>query len=323
MNKPKRTRLIRAVKADHAAYLNQLAESVHEQALGSRFRNLARKLQDLLRKTEGSANSLKGIPTLARLLFGMEEDIQRLRLPRFSFIREKEAVNRFIISVLDGQRASKYDGECVSYGEALLNCYLDLFITLTVPKTPLEIGAKPGFLLNPATGSILEIDILLEDFRLGFEFQGEHHYTDAKVQTKDVFKLKEFERQKRILIPVNIAQLQGDILQALIVNSIKDHLGLHDLLVSKDVGKLKAGSASYKQLRQFSKATQRIFLARKLFQQSLGWLDGEAKGYVTNMSTRNPVSSTSPAPRQKTPAGDLNVDYIYRNLKYVSKARRQ
>ena len=185
-----------------------------------------------------------------------------------------------------------------------------------------EITAMPGYLLNPATGSLLQIDVLLEDFRLGFEFQGEHHYTEAKVRTKDAFKLKEFEKQKRILIPVNISQLQGETLQGLIVNSIKDHLGLHNLLVSKDAEQLKAGSASDAQLHQFSKATQRIFLARKLFARSLAWLDGEARVYVSSMSARNPISSTTPAPRQKTPAGDLDVEYIYRNLKYVSKARR-
>jgi len=323
MNKPSRTRLIGAIKADHANYLSGLAGLAQEQTLKPRFRNLERKLLDLLRRTEGSANSLKGIPTLSRLIFGIQEDIQRLGLPVFSFTREKEAVNRFIISALDGRRTSQYDGECRSYGEALLNCYLDLFITLTVSKTPREIGAKPGFLVNPATGAVLEIDVLLEDFRLGFEFQGEHHYTDPKVQMKDIFKRVEFERQKRILIPVNIVQLQGDILQVLIVNSIKDHLGLHDLLVSGDLGKLNAGSATSRQLLSFSKATQRIYLARRLFQQSQVWLDGVAKAYVARMGQRNPVSSTNPAPRHRAPAGDLEVDYIYRNLKHVTKARRQ
>ena len=136
MDKPERTRLISPIKAGQAAYMRLLAGSAHEEMMGFRFRKLTRKLQDLLRKAESSANSLKVIPTIARLLFGLQEDIQRLRLPQFSFVRETEVLNRFIIAALNGRRASKYAGACDSYGEALLNCYLDLFITLTVWKTP-------------------------------------------------------------------------------------------------------------------------------------------------------------------------------------------
>ena len=323
MEKPERTRTIRAVKAEHASYLIRIAESEHELALRSRFRNVQRKLQNLLRKTEGSINSLKGVPKLARLLFGLHEDLPRLRLPTLSFDGETEAVNRLIIAALKKRLASNYSGECGSHGEALLNCFLDLFITLTVPETPREFEAKPGFLVNPVTGSLLEIDVLLEEFRLGFEFQGEHHYTDSKVQAKDAFKLKAFAKHARILIPVNIVQLQGDELQTLIVNSIKDHLGLHDLLVAKDPRKLKPGFSSYKHLLSFNKATQRIYLSKVLFARSLAWLDCEAKQYIAIMHHRNPISSSRPAPRQTSPAGDLAVTYSYRNLKHVSKAVRQ
>jgi hypothetical protein len=323
MQKPERAKTIRAIKARHVAYLATIAGSKHEQAVRSRFRLLARRLQDLLRKNEGSANSLKGIPSPATLLFGLEEDLPRLRLPAFSFDQEKAALNRYVISALDQRRVSKYSDECGSYGEALLNCYLDLFITLTVPKTPRKIEAKPSFLVNPVTGSGLEIDVLLEDFRLAFEFQGEHHYVDPKVMAKDAFKLNALAGHKRILIPVNIVQLHGETLQTLIVNSIKDHLDLHRLLVSRDPSKLQPASASPTQLIQFSKAVQRIYLSKILFGPSFAWLDNEAKQYISQQSRRNPVSSTTPAPRHVPPAGDLDVTYIYRALKYVTKARRK
>jgi hypothetical protein len=266
---------------------------------------------------------LKAIPNLSRILFGIHEDLRRLRLPPLSIETEKSAINHFIISALDARRNTKYFGQCGSYGEALLNCYLDLFITLTVLKTPREFEVKPGFLVYPVTGSVLEIDVMLEDFRLGFEFQGEHHYTEPKVQAKDAFKLTTFGNHRRILIPVNLVQLQTDELQSLILNSIKDFLGLHELLATKNPAKIARGSASQEQLSQFSKATQRIYLSRLLFDQSLSWLDIQAMGYISNMSHRSPISSSSPAPRQAQPAGDLNVDYIYHNLKYVKRARQQ
>jgi hypothetical protein len=257
------------------------------------------------------------------LLFGLEEDLPRLGLPAFSLDREKAVLNRVIISALDRRRASNYSGECGSYGETLLNCYLDLFITLTVLNTPREIEAKPSFLVNPATGAVLEIDVLLEDFRLGFEFQGEHHYTDPKVVAKDAFKLRALAKHQRILVPVNISQLHGETLQNLIVNSIKDDLGLQQLLTSRNPSALPRGRASQKQLLQFSKAVQRIYLSRILFAASFAWLDNEATRYVAQMNRRNPISSTTPAPRHISPAGDLDVTRIYRALEYVTQARRR
>lgn len=323
MDKPERSRIANAVKSNHRAYLARIAGSKHAPIVTEKLSNLRRKLQAQLRKIEGSTNSLEGIPNLARLVFGLHEDLRRLRLPPLSFEREISEINRFIISALELRMASNYADRCGSYGEVLLNCYLDIFVTLTVLKTPREFEAKPGFLVYPVSGSVLEIDIMLEDFRLGFEFQGEHHYTDSRVQAKDSFKLAAFATHERVLIPVNIAQLNGRVLQTLIVNSIKDHLRLHELLVTKDPTRFLSWYASGRQLLQFSKATQRIYLSRVLFGEALTWLDSKANEYIAVQGHRSPISSNSDAPRQSLQSGDLEVDYIYHNLKYVTKARRQ
>ena len=319
MEKSSRTKIIRAIQENQNKYIDSLAESPHKLMISNRCSNIKRKLKAILRKTEGSANSLKTIPNIARLLFGVEEDIQRLGLPKFDLYREKAVINKVIIAALHARINSKYDGTCRSYGEVLLNCYLDLFVTLTVLKLQKEIGAKPAFLVNPVTGSILEIDILFQDFHLGFEFQGDHHYRDTRVQAKDNFKLAEFDRRRRILIPVNISQLESKELQSLIINSIKDHLGIQDLLTNRDLS-FKAGeSISSKEMRNFCKVTQRIYLARTLFQESIDWLNQISLTYTTNAVNHSPISSSSEAPRQNTVSSDLDVEYIYQNLRFVRK----
>ncbi|PZU99461.1 MAG: hypothetical protein DCF32_18670 [Leptolyngbya sp.] len=162
------------VKSNQKAYLAALTEQQKVTAnLESRFKNLRNKFSAQLRKESGSANSVKLIPTISRILFGLQEDFTRLSLPRYEFQTETEIINEYLISFLERQRITQYMGECQYYGETLLNIYLDLFITLTCLKTPRNIEHKPGFLVNPKTGNILELDVLLEEFLLAFEFQGE------------------------------------------------------------------------------------------------------------------------------------------------------
>ena len=310
------------MKSNHRTYLNEISEMEYAPDITARLDKLRRLFRKQLRTAEGNAKSFILISSLAQLIFGLDEDLKRPGLPLLSFDKEISAINRFIISALDVRKTSKYGGKC-NYGETLLNCYLDIFITLTVLKTPRKFEAKPSFLVNPATGSILEIDIMLEDFRLGFELQGDHHYQDHKVRAKDVFKISAFASSNRILIPVNIAQLQGNVLQSLIVNSMKDYLQLHELLDMKDATRFKPGSASPSQLLKFSKAVQRIYLARVIFGPALNWLDNEANIYISSQSRSSPISSHSNAPRQSLPAGDLDIDYVYQNLKYVTQARKK
>lgn len=189
MDKINRQNLVNSIKERQELYLEKLINLEYHSDFTNRFKNLTKKIQKLLRKDYASENSMKSIPTISRLLFGLIEDIKRKRALSYGFDDEVKIVNEHLIKYLKNKISSRYDGKCPSHGEALLNAYLDLFITATVFKTGKEIPAYPSFLMNPKTGSILEIDILFEDFHIAFEFQGEHHYTNTKTKEKDQFKL--------------------------------------------------------------------------------------------------------------------------------------
>jgi hypothetical protein len=182
---------------------------------------------------------------------------------------------------------------------------------------------KPGFLVNPATGALLELDVLFEDFRLAFEFQGEHHYTNPKDQRKDQIKLATCAAHRRILVPVNISQLNGPHLALLIGNSMKDQLGLHDVLTLRNPSVFAQGGVSPQQLLQFSKAIQRIYLATTIFDESLTWIDGKAQDYVAKQLASSPISATTAAPRQIAAVGDLDVATIYRGIRHITAIRKQ
>lgn len=222
------------IKANQKAYIATLPEAQRESAnFESRLNNLRNKLTHQLRKADGSSNSVKLMPTISRILFGLQEDMVRLSMPTYDFQTEKEVLNKFIISFLSHRRVTQYDGECEFYGETLLNLYLDIFVTLTCAKTPRRIEHKPGFLVNPKTGQLLELDIALEEFLLAFEFQGESHYREPKEIEKDKIKLEKCASNKFILVPVNIYQLESKRLMQLVLNSMKDSLGINPTLTVK------------------------------------------------------------------------------------------
>ncbi len=327
MNRAEREQILCPVKAQHAAYLASIASSPHAQSLHQRFTIFARKLRGFTRKELGSLNALKATPNLARLLFGLREDLQRFGLPRYYFDLEREIINRSIIAALDTRLTRKYDGYGaprgpVSRGEALLNCYLDVFITFTVLRTPKEIGAKPSYLVNPRTGNSgeLELDVEFEGFRLAFEFQGHpSHYADPNTRVKDAFKLAELPVHSRILIPVNVSQLNSGALQSIIANSMKDHVGVHDVLVTGDPLSFAPGTASPQQLLRFSKAVQRLYLAKSTFRDALDWIDAKARAYLAEPMHIGTVSATTPAPRHAHSSHDLDLSSIYANLRCLAK----
>jgi hypothetical protein len=330
MNRAERNKIVRPVKAQHAAYLASIASSPHAQGLHRRFTNFARKFQAFSRKDQGSLNALNTIPNLARLLFGLREDLQQFGLPKYSFDLERETINRSIIAALDARLTQKYDGYGaprgpVSRGEALLNCYLDVFITFTVLRAPKEIGAKPTYLVNPRTGNSgeLELDVEFEGFRLAFEFQGHPtHYTDRNTRAKDAFKLAELPTHSRVLIPVNVSQLHSRALQSLIANSMKDHVGVHEVLATSDPSRFAPGAASPQQLLRFSKAVQRLYLAESIFRIALDWIDANARAYLAQPMHIGSVSATTPAPRHGPSNPDFDLPTIYANLRYITEIRK-
>lgn len=318
-----------AIKERQELYLEKIVNHEYHSDFTNRFKNLTKKIQKLLRKDYASENSMKSIPTISRLLFGFIEDIKRKHASSYGFDNEVKIVNEYLINYFNNKMSTQYDGKCPSYGEALLNIYLDLFITATVFKTDKDITSYPSFLINPKTGSNLEIDILFEDFRIAFEFQGEHHYTNNRTKEKDDFKLTACPESGILLIPINPFQLNSDILQKLIVNSIKDFLCLNDLFKDKRTEYwaeyLAQVGISNKQLLRFSKVAQRLYLSKIIFSESLRWLDTKSNEYLNDYKRKYPNarSAKEPASRYIFTNNDLSIEDIYKNLKYVTLVRKR
>lgn len=286
----------------------------------SKAKAIRTSIVSLLRKQPGSANAAREVPRISKLIFGILEDAKRLNIHNVEFSAEIEILNRVLISVLNDRISSKYNGQC-RYGEALLNGYIDIFITATLPKMHREFENKPSFLINPATGCILELDVMLEDFRLAFEFQGEHHYVEPKVQAKDAFKLLQCAAFDRVLVPVNISQLSGEKFASLTVNSMIAHCGTYGMLTSRNPKPPLDAVIKDKALFAFCKATQRVFLAQSLYGNALAWLDAKCASYIAAMYARNPISSTTPAPRLNVAGPDIAVYDVYSALPTINRYR--
>jgi hypothetical protein len=322
MDKTQRSKIRTVIKSDQEKYLDQLKALDCFDSFNRRFKTLAKAVRDLLRKTPGSANSLQQISRLGKIAFGLQEDIKRLNLPNYSFNKELNIANKFVVDYLVPLWANKYDGKCARYGETGLALYIDVFIALTVSDADLLFQSKPSFLMNPKTGALMEIDVRLEKYRLAFEFQGEHHYTVNKKMQKDRDKLQLTRLHNHVLVPVNISQLNSLILQNLIANSMKDYLGIHNLLISSGTLFDPSKSSNPRPYLQFSKIIQRLYLAKTIFSDSLKWLDAQTAIYIANNMRGSPISSSSPAPRQIIPIGDMDIGDIYRRLRYVKKANK-
>ena len=151
------------IKQAHDDYLLKISNEVaHFENFKKRLSRVKKNIDKLLRKQKGSENSLKDIHSISNYLFGLVEDIKRLKFPENDFEVEIKIINEYIIGVLDVHLKSKHN-QCATYGETILACYLDLFITFTTRKTPKKINVKPQFLVNPSTNSRLELDIMLDE----------------------------------------------------------------------------------------------------------------------------------------------------------------
>ncbi|WP_068814928.1 hypothetical protein [Phormidesmis priestleyi] len=322
MDKPQRNRITAIIKNRNQHYLDSVASADYYSKFQQKFTNLTRKTRSLTRKEYGSENSIAEASRLGRLIAGFIEDMRQKKAPVFDFLEYKAVLNEYLINYLEAKRKSNYDGGCASYGETLFVLYLDLFITATINEIDRELQANPPFLINPKTSAVLEIDVFFENFKLGFEFQGEHHYTDLKTQEKDLFKINECRNKEIVLIPVNISQLNGKIIQALVINSIKVFLGIHDLFTLKRDTFKPPTTIKSKQLLNFCKITERLYTSTAIFDTSTAWLDGEAAKYISNVQFRSPISSNIPAPRQTPATGDFDIVTLYRGLKRIAVFRK-
>lgn len=319
MQKIERDRVFKRISSNQKLYLVCIEQEKQMKNLEGRFINLRHKFRRFLRAEYASNNSLKQIPRLVAIIFGLQEDIRQLNLTQYDFEEEKRILNIYLKRAIQSLIYTKYNGKCASYGETLLNCYLDLFITVTVLKTEKEIGAHPLFMRYPLTGSNLELDVLFEGFKLAFEFQGEHHYTDIRVSRKDSFKLNECAHNDRVLIPVNISQLSQSQLSILIINSIKEQRGLVHIFENPDLEKVESNIISRRKMFSFFKIIQRVYLAEILFQETLQWLDGKASRYIHKQQARSPISANTVAPRLQHIGIDLDVQTMYRAIPLIKR----
>ena len=79
---------------------------------------------------------------------------------------------------------------------------------------------------------------------------------------------------------------------------------------------------SNKQLLQFSKVAQRIYLSNMLSSPAMQWIDIHATSYIGNISSQSPISTSTPAPRLVASSQAMDVEAIYRRLALVTKLRR-
>jgi len=311
MNKTERDMIKQKAQSNQRQYLESILDMSQKQTIGKKLDNFNNKFKRFLRCEYGSNNSLKQIPHLSALIWSIQDYQRQMHITLYSFHEELSILNYYIISALDSLSTSKYNSKCPSYGEALLNCYLDIYITFTIRATQKEIDAHPNFLINPLTGANLELDVLFENFKLAFEFQGEHHYTDTSTQTKDALKRGISTTNNHVLIPVNISQLSHECLSSLICNSIKEQK-----LLTSFVNDFENTNINGTALHQLYKVIQRIYLAHLLFKEALDWLDSRALNYINGRIPSSPISAQSSAPRimHISDSMDLDIESLYARI---------
>lgn len=316
MNKNERDRIKKVAKCNQEKYLDTICNESDKQVIQKKFCNFNNKFKRFLRCEYFSNNALRQIPHLSALIWNIQEFQKQINVAIYGFCNELSVINRYLMVALEELANTKYNSKCPSYGEALLNCYLDLYITFTIRATQKQIDAHPDFLVNPLTGSLLELDVLFEDFRLAFEFQGEHHYTDNSTRIKDAIKCNLSISNRHVLIPVNISQLSHSRLSALICNSIIEQNELTDFIIAFDNRNINK-----KVVHQLYKVIQRMYLAHLLFKETLEWLDNKSLAYIEGRKSSSPISAQSVAPRINHVPGviDLNIEELYEKIPQLKR----
>ena len=140
---------------DH--YLANITDSALREGTAKRLTRLAGRVLDLATKERGSNRSIRLLGPIFKQLFNLTGHLNACNMPEYDCRFELRILNQAVISYLDRQRESLYSKQCASYGETLLNCYLDIYLRLTNDKTEKEINERPLFLTNETTGQPLEL----------------------------------------------------------------------------------------------------------------------------------------------------------------------
>lgn len=308
--------LIKCIKKNQTEYFDSTPDFEQKEHLYKKMHNIYNKSRHLARCHPGSKNSIKTFSNLSTNIFECIQFQHHDRLPEYHFDTELLLLNQAMITAIQKSLNTKFDHKCPSYGESLLNCYLDLYITFTINHLDKEIDSHPGFLINPLTGSNMELDVNFEDFKLAFEFQGEHHYTDSNVHTKDITKENILSARNRVLIPINISQLNDHELSTVIINAIKEQMHLIDFVNNNDPSPITKRTA-----KMYFMLVQRMYLAHVLFEETLNWLDEEAKKYILSRIPSSPISAITKAPRylHTDDTLDLSVEEIYKRIPSLNR----
>ena len=72
----------------------------------------------------------------------------------------------------------------MSYCEDIFEKALKLILKSSVK---VKRNYRPNWLKNPETGKSLELDFYIPEINLGFEIQGQHHFTDSLQKERDIF----------------------------------------------------------------------------------------------------------------------------------------
>jgi hypothetical protein len=310
-----RKKIIGRLKFTHDNYIRGLVTD-QSDTLSYSLKGLKKHLNDLLRKSPASENSVKQLIKLTKEINEVYEFIKQNKITPYDFTIEREQINWYATEYLKQKINSKYDGKCQWHGETLLNLYLELIIKFTIAKTDNETNIRPDYLKNPITGQNLELDIFYTDFKLAFEFQGDFHYTNNYQKTKDEIKLKQSKEKGIIVIPVNACQLKSETIFDLTLNNIKDFYNLHNALLNKDNNII--AQQQRKNITAFKKLSQRMHLSKFVFNQTYSWLDEESRKYNLALIMKYPDTYTAIHPAPSLLMTDiLDIDTIHSGLKYL------
>ena len=312
------------IKKNQNEFISNLP--VESEYFVRKIKAIRRDIFSILRKEEASEAGYKLIKRVGSGLFGLMDYLRYNRLGYYDFKLEKEVLNDFLIGYLEKKISSNYNHNLPSFGESLLCGFIDCLLNASKVEVEKSYGLNPSFLINPDTSQLLEIDLALKEYKIYFEFQGHpSHYQDSTTIFKDSVKLKRCFDNNIVLIPLNISQLNSTLIINTITNTLRDYLGIEELLVGKNLDVNKYDDVSNKQLIRFSKLIHKIFLATKIYHKTLEFLDIRADRYLLNMRAKNPTgfSQNHFAPRYYYSRRDYNINQMYAGVKYISILRKE
>ncbi len=313
-----RKKIIRQLESNHEKYISWLATDNY--TVSQYLKKLKKEFNDLLRKEVSSENSIKQIIKLTKEINKVHELIKSKKLIDYDFALETELINKYAVGYLSQRFKTKYNGKFRYNGENLLNLYLEIIIKFTILKSENERNIRPDFLKSDLTSRNLELDIFYKDFKLAFEFQGEHHYSDDNQKEKDKEKIEKSIKEGILVIPINACQLSSSEIISLTINNIKDFYGLHNALLNIDSTKIKSQKRS--SIKDFQKLAQRMHLSKMIFHDSFLWLDNLSQNYMKKAKRTTPDAYTI---NYRAPSllktEMLDIEEIYKNIKYLNKKK--